>query len=72
MHQHNFVDPLTGIHTQESEAPWSRLKYYVKRERGIRSEDLQDFLEEQMWRDWKGLNAVFENVIAVLSHYYPL
>ncbi|XP_068711880.1 uncharacterized protein [Montipora foliosa] len=72
VHQNNFVDPLTGIHTQESEAAWARLKYYIKREKGIKLEDLQDFLEEQMWRDWRGLDAVFDNVTAVLSHYYPL
>ena len=39
VHQNNFVDPLTGIHTQESEAAWARLKYHVKREKGIRLED---------------------------------
>ncbi|XP_068697865.1 uncharacterized protein [Montipora foliosa] len=72
VHQNNFVDPLTGIHMQESEAAKARLKYHVKREKGIRLEDLQDFLEEQMWRDWRGLDAVFDNVTAILSHYYPL
>lgn len=72
VHQNNFVDPLTGIHTQEAESAWARLKYYVKKERGIRREDLQDFLDEQMWRDWRGLDAVFTNVIALLSHYYPI
>ena len=72
VHQNNFVDPLTGIHTQESEAAWARLKYHVKREKGIRLEDLQDFFQEQMWRDWRGLDAVFDNVTAILSHYYPL
>ena len=72
VHQNNFVDPLTGIHTQEAESAWARLKYNVKKERGIRREDLQDFLDEQMWRDWRGLDAVFTNVIALLSHYYPI
>ena len=28
---------------------------------------------EQMWRDWRGLNAVFVNVVALVSNnYYPL
>ena len=73
VHQNNFVDPVTGIHTQEAESAWARLKYYVKREKGIRQADVQDFLDEQMWRDWRGLNAVFVNVLALVSnYYYPL
>lgn len=72
VHQNNFVDPLTGVHTQEIESAWARLKYYVKREKGIRQLDLQDFLDEQMWRDWRGLDAVFDNIIALIPNYYPL
>lgn len=72
VHQNNFVDPLTGIHTQEAESAWARLKYHSKREKGIRSEHLQGFLNEQMWRDWRGLNDVFRNVIYVIRNYYPL
>ena len=72
LHQNHFVDPLTGIHTQEAESAWSRLKYHVKREKGIRRADLQEFLNEQMWRDWRGFDAVFCNVIAMITRYYPL
>ena len=72
VHQNHFVDPLTGIHTQEAESAWSRLKYHVKREKGIRRADLQEFLNEQMWRDWRGLDAMFCNVIAMITRYYPL
>ena len=48
VHRDNFVDTLTGIHTQEVESAWSRLKYYIKREKGIRALELQDFLNEEM------------------------
>ena len=72
MHNDNFVDPLTGVHTQEAEAAWARLKYHAKREKGIRAADVQDFLDEQMWRDWRGLNAVFENAIDLIHNYHPL
>lgn len=72
VHRDHFVDPLTGIHTQEVESAWSKLKYHVKREKGIRRPYIQDFLNEEMWRQWKGLGSVFDTIIPVLSRYYPL
>ena len=71
VHRDHFVDPLTGIHTQEVESAWSKLKYHVKREKGIRRSYIQDFLNEEMWRQWKGLGSVFDtyhsSVIPILS-----
>ncbi|XP_068747407.1 uncharacterized protein [Montipora capricornis] len=72
VHQNSFVDPITGVHTQEVESAWGRLKHYIKREKGIRLPDIQSFLDEQMWRDWRGLDAVFDNMIALLPNYYQL
>ena len=72
VHQNNFVDPLTGIHTQEAESAWARIKYHVKREKGIRSLDIQGFLDEQMWRDWRAAGNVFHNVIGLVVNYYPV
>lgn len=71
VHKDHFVDPRTGIHTQEVESTWSQLKYHVKRERGIRRLDLQDFLNEEMWRQWRGQDAVLPNIIQIISIYYP-
>ena len=50
VHAANFVDPVTGVHTQEVESAWSRLKYKVKMSKGIRNYDLQSFLNEHRWR----------------------
>ena len=72
VHRDNFVDPVTGIHTQEAESAWARLKYHIKKEKGIRHGDIQDFLDEQMWRDLRGLDATFQNVIILVSNRYPL
>ena len=72
IHQYNFVDPVTGIHTQETESAWAHLKYHIKKEKGIRHGEIQDFLDEQMWRDWRGLDATFQNVIILVSNNYPL
>lgn len=57
---------------QEAESAWARLKYHIKREKVICQLDVQDFLDEQMWRDWRGLNAVFDNSMVLIRSYYPL
>ena len=56
LHVDNFVDPVTGINTEEVESAWNRLKYVIRREKGIRAGDLQGFLDEKMWRGWRGLD----------------
>ena len=71
VHQDNFVDRVTGIHTQEVESAWARLKYNIKKEKDIRHGD-HDFLNQQMWRDWRGLDSTFENFITLVSNHYPL
>lgn len=72
VHKDNFVDPLSGVHTQEVESAWSQLKYHVKCKKGIRHADTPDFFNEEMWRQWRGLGSMFENIIPVISRYYPL
>jgi len=54
VHAHNFVDPRTGAHTQEVESCWGTLKLRQKEKKGIRREDLQSYLDERMWRQWRG------------------
>ena len=71
VHQNHFVDTRTGIHTQEVESTWAWIKYHVKRE-SARQLDLQYFLNMQMWRNWRGLDAVFDNVILLVTRYYPV
>jgi len=72
VHQDNFVDPLTGVHTQEAESAWARLKYHIKREKGVRREDIPAFLHEQMWRDWRGGADVFRSLRVLMAKYHPL
>ena len=72
VYQDNFVDPVTEIHTQEPGSAWARLKYQIEKEKGICHGDIQDFLDEQIWRDWRGLDATFQNAIILVSNHYPL
>ena len=47
VYRDNFVDLLTGVHTQEAESACARLKYHIKREKGVRREDIPAFLHEE-------------------------
>ena len=70
MHSDNFVDPGTGVHMQEAESAWAVLKGPIKQRRGISKEDLQAYLDERMWRQWRGLNEVMTNFLPVLASQY--
>lgn len=73
VHEHNFVDPRTGVHTQEVESSWSQLKLGQKRRKGLRRADLQSYLNERMWRQWRGGNhqVVMRNFLAILPLQFP-
>ena len=68
VHRRHFVDPVTGVHTQEVESCWNNLKLGQKMRRGLNREDLRAFLDEQMWRQWRGESRqqAFRNFLAVL------
>ena len=67
VHSQNFVDPTTGVHTQEAESAWNNLKGPVKERRGIPREDLQSYLNDRMWRQWRGLDNIMANFLPVLA-----
>ncbi|PFX27065.1 hypothetical protein AWC38_SpisGene8280 [Stylophora pistillata] len=68
VHAHNFVDPRTGVHTQEVESAWSQLKLGRNRRKGLRREDLQSYLDERMWRQWRGgsYDVITKNCFVIL------
>ena len=73
VHAHNFVDPHTGMHTQEVESAWSQLKLGRNRRKGLRREDLQSYLDERMWRQWRGgsYDVIMRNFLAILPLQFP-
>ena len=72
VHARHFVDPATGVHTQEIESCWNGLKLEQKTRRGIRKADLQSYLDEQMWRQWRGGHhrQIMQNFLAILPPQY--
>jgi hypothetical protein len=70
-HSQNFVDPVTGVHTQEIESVWNDLKSKIKGKRGVHRDDLQSFLNDRMWRQWRGEDNVLANFFPVLALQFP-
>ena len=50
-HSLNFVDPVTGVHTQNVESYWNRVKRRFKTMMGVSSDQLPSYLDEFMWRE---------------------
>ena len=61
-HSQNFVDPITGSHTQTVERMWREVKRIRRRYEGIRREDVNYHLAEYMWRETRQVN--FNNAFA--------
>ena len=72
VHARHFVDPRTGVHTQEVESCWSKLKLGLKRRKGIRRHDLQSYLDEVMWRQWRGGDhaQIMANFISIIPQQF--
>lgn len=52
-HSVNFVDPLTGAHTNRIEGVWEvKIKARIKSERGMKKTVLPGILDECLWRTW--------------------
>ena len=56
-HSLNFVDPVSGTHTQNVESYWSRAKQKIKKMKGCHAEQLPSYLDEFMWRERHGSSA---------------
>ena len=65
----SILTPRTGVHTQEVESAWSQLKLGQKKRKGLRREDVQSYLDERMWRQWRGgqLNVIMRNFLYILT-----
>ena len=66
-HKDNFVDPLTGDHTQAIESYWNKHKMLLKLRRGTRQYCLKHHLAEFMFRErhpGQMLSALFSLIAA--------
>lgn len=70
IHADNFVEPTSGVHTQEAESAWNNLKLGIKTRRGVEAKDLQAYLNDRMWRQWKGGERVLANFLPVMASQF--
>ena len=73
-HSLHFVQPATGIHTQQIESYWCRVKTKLKRMRGCHAHQLSSYLDEFMWRERyeKTTRDTLNNIMANISQQYPV
>ena len=65
-HKHNFVDPVTGTHTQNIESFWNKMKRVTKAMQGASKIQLPGLIAELMFKDeFKG--NVLLRVVALLA-----
>ena len=71
-HSVTFVDPTTGVHTQNVESYWCRVKTKLKRMRGCHAHQLPSYLDEFMWRERYGKIArdALENIMRDIAQQY--
>jgi hypothetical protein len=72
VHENHFVDPNTGIHTNNVEAFWQRCKRRFKRMYGTSRTLLASHVDEFLWQDRFGKNFSdrWENTLRMLKEHY--
>ena len=73
-HSRNFVDPVTGVHTQNIESYWNRVKTKLKRMKGCHAHQLESYLDELMWRERYGTthHDARTNIMQDIARDYPV
>ena len=73
-HSLHFVDPVTGVHTQNVESYWNRVKTKLKRMRGCHAEQLPSYLDGFLWRERYGRSGgeAWINIINDVAAQYTV
>ncbi|KCZ77490.1 hypothetical protein H311_01496 [Anncaliia algerae PRA109] len=64
-YSYQFVDPTTGVHTQNIESYWNIQERRIKAKMGIKKEKLEDYIVEWMCKDnyirknWNNFMLIF-------------
>src|ERR1043165_3326339 len=71
-HSRNFVNPVTGAHTNNVESYWMRAKAVFKRMSGTSKDMVPGYLDEFMWRERFGrnFNLAYINILHHIAECY--
>ena len=73
IHNHRYVDPITGIHSNWIENFWANLKIKLKSLRGSQGNMLDGHLDEYLYRyNRKNDGEMFDNLLSDISNLYPV
>ena len=66
-HKINFVNPISGVHTQNVESYNNRLKMPIKSMKGIRKSTINNYLIEFMWKERNSEN-LFNSLLNLIKY----
>ena len=71
-HSENFVDPVSGAHTQTVENMWRNCENKFKKMLGVQSTTVESHIDEFMWRQRRGKTALdaFHNILDDIADWY--
>ena len=73
-HSENFVDPITGTHTQNIERYWLTMKEMRNRHKGVSRSEVESYVAEAVWRHNEGVknrNSFIKALELIRqTHYY--
>jgi hypothetical protein len=74
IHEQHFVDPETGLHTNNVEAYWQRCKRQFKRMYGTSRALLPSHVDQLLWRErfGKSFSDRWNNTLDLLKRHYTL
>ena len=71
-HTENFVDPVTGCHTQTIEGFWANSKVHFKEMHGIKVSQLPAHLDESKFRWNNKKEDMFTLMLRKIAQFYPV
>ena len=73
-HSLHFVDPATGVHTQNIKSYWSSAKKKLKDMKGCHAHQLPSYLDEHMWRERYGSDGstAYSSITQYMRQQYPV
>lgn len=71
-HSRHFVDPQTGVHTNNIESRWAACKASFRRHFGVPRHMLPGYIDEYMWRARRPNDQYMQDILAAIRAQYPV